>query len=537
MRTHGGRRGWVAAVAALAVTAAACGGGSGGEETAGTVDANVKEGVNAALSGGSTTVVAGATTTTVKEPTSIEEWEKLWAEERAAMVKRIKDNKWGKSADGKSVAGPEGFKIDLSKCTTGWSDTEGITDTEIKLGSVSPLSGTAADFGNLDKTKNAWFKYYSEKGLLKDSNGKTRKINFIFKDDAYDATRTIPLVDEMLTSDKVFALMAVGTPAGLKIYDKINQNCVPHPMHISGSPAWGDPVNRPWTVGGLFAYNTEAQIWGSFIDKNIAELTKDGGKVRVASLVASSDFGAAYESSFKSVIAASPNKDKIEFFVERLEITSPTITDAMTNLNAKNPNVFITMTGATHCPQIINEVVQNGMDKKLKFKFMSSVCKSSAYVGKDKVGGDGSQSDGWLIVGGGQKDINVASGQGDAFAKWGVEFLSKNGLDSKSSSQLGNGFYPAWVMTQALIVGGELPGGLTRSNFITALRAFEGTSPVHLKGIKINMNGNKDAYLLEGSDLSKYDAKGQTWVVQGDIIELSGKTSNCVWNPSAMSCG
>ena len=44
------------------------------------------------------------------------------------------------------------------------------------------------------------------------------------------------------------------------------------------------------------------------------------------------------------------------------------------------------------------------------------------------------------------------------------------------------------------------------------------------------MNGNKDAYLLEGSDLSKYDAAKQAWVVQGDIIELSGKTQNCAWD-------
>ena len=36
----------------------------------------------------------------LKKPTSIEEWEALWATERAAIVKRIKDNKWGKSADG-----------------------------------------------------------------------------------------------------------------------------------------------------------------------------------------------------------------------------------------------------------------------------------------------------------------------------------------------------------------------------------------------------------------------------------------------------
>jgi len=526
---------WAGGLAALALVATACGGSSDGGETASTVDDNVKQGVEAALSG-STTTVAG-TATTVKEPTTIAEWEQLWANERAAMVKKIKDNNWGVSADGKTVTGPEGFKVDLSKCVAGWTNTEGLTDTEIRIGNVSPLSGTAADFGNLAKTETVWFKYLSDKGAFKDSTGKTRKVNLILKDDAYDATKTIPLVDELLTSDKVFALMTTGTPATLKLYDKVNQYCVPHPMVVSGSPAWGDPVNHPWTTGGLISYSTEATIWGAYIDSHLNEVINPAtGKVKIAALVAASDFGAAYEGAMKSVIANSKNKDKIELVTERLDIASPTITDAMTNLFAKDPTVFITMTGAGHCPQIINEIAQKSMGDKLKVKFMSSVCKSSAYVGKDKVGGDGMQSNGFLIVGGGQKDINVAAGQGDPFSIWAVKFLGDNGLDSKSSSQLGNGFYPAWVMSQSLQCGGDLPGGLNRGNFITCLRAFEGTSPVHLKGIKINMNGNKDAYLLEGSDLSKYDAKNQTWVVQGDIIELSGKTGNCTWNVSAMAC-
>ena len=59
----------------------------------------------------------------------------------------------------------------------------------------------------------------------------------------------------------------------------------------------------------------------------------------------------------------------------------------------------------------------------------------------------------------------------------------------------------------------------------------------NLPGISINLNGNKDAYPLEGSDLSVYDSAQQTWVIQGDIIELSGKSDNCAWDPSANACG
>ena len=61
----------------------------------------------------------------------------------------------------------------------------------------------------------------------------------------------------------------------------------------------------------------------------------------------------------------------------------------MTNLASKNPEVFITMSGGTQCPQIITEAANNGMKGKVKYMFMASVCKGSSFVGKDKVGGDG----------------------------------------------------------------------------------------------------------------------------------------------------
>ncbi len=460
----------------MALVAAACGSDSGDDAAdsgeASTADSAVKSGVkDASLSSTDSTT---ATTAAAKAPTSIEEWEKLWADERAAVVKKIKDNKWGKSADGKTLTGPEGFTIDLTKCAPGWSDTEGITDTEIKIGKASPQSGIGADFGNVAKNATAWFKYKSDAGVFKDSNGKTRKVNFFFKDDGYDVARTIPLVDELLDSEKVFAIWTVGTPSGLKVYDKINQRCVPHPLLISGSQAWGDPVYHPWTTGSLLSYQTEAVVWGAFIDEHIDELTAGDGKVTVAGFVAASDFGASYESAFKAVIASSPNKDKIEFLTERVEITAPTVTDAMTTLASKNPDVFITMTGGVQCPQIITEAANNGMQANVKYLFTSSVCKGAAYVSKDKVGGDGSASNGWLIVGGGFKDFNADALSGDPFVAWGRKFLADNGMDYKLSTNFGWGFFYTWIMSQSLIIAGELPGGLTRTNFILALAGVRG---------------------------------------------------------------
>ena len=93
----------------------------------------------------------------------------------------------------------------------------------------------------------------------------------------------------------------------------------------------------------------------------------------------------------------------------------------------------------------------------------------------------------------------------------------------------------AWTLQQGLLIGGELPGGLNRSNLMIALRSMDMTNPQTLPGIKYNMNGNADAFLLEGSDISQWSVKEQAWIQQ-DIIDLSGKTKNCAWDQAAAIC-
>ena len=531
--------GVAAGAAALALIAAACGGDDGGEgaATVDTVNEDIKNEVQGALKT-TTTDPAVVTTTTAapKKPTTIAEWEKLWETERAVIVKTIKDNKWGVQADGKLVKGPEGFTIDLAKCPQGWSNTEGISDTEVKIGSHTPFSGTLADAGNINKGADAAFKYYSEKGLFKDATGKTRTVKLNSKDDWDYPARSVPIVDEFLDSDKVFGIMGLGTPAVMKTYDKINQRCVPHPFAISGHPAWGDPVNHPWTTGILFAYNTEAVLWGSFIDEHINELIGADGKVTFAALVMNNDFGKSYDAGFKAYLAQSPNKDKINYVTETIEPAAPTITDPMTSLAAKNPSMFAAMTAGTSCTQAITESAQNGMKEKVKYLWMPSVCKASSQVGKDKVGGDGSATNGWWIMGGGVRDWNSPGEDANPFIVWGRELLKTNGLDSKASGNLGSGISFAWSWSQAIAIAGQLDGGLTRANLATAMRAMEMTHPAYLGGIKFNLNGNKDAYWIEGSDISKYDSAKQSWIQQGDIIELSGKSKNCFWDQAAGLC-
>ena len=90
-------------------------------------------------------------------------------------------------------------------------------------------------------------------------------------------------------------------------------------------------------TGFALAYTTEAVLWGGFIDQHFAELSPNGDKITVASLVSNNDFGVSYDLGFRAYLEQSANKDKIEYVSEKIEPTAPTVTDAMTTLAAENP--------------------------------------------------------------------------------------------------------------------------------------------------------------------------------------------------------
>jgi branched-chain amino acid transport system substrate-binding protein len=524
-----------AGLVGLALIAAACGGDdsdSAGDVTTTTAAPAASSSTTAAPSGGSTT-----STTAAPQPKSIQEWESLWATQRAAIVKRIKDNKWGKSADGKTLTGPEGWTVDLTKCSPGWSDTEGLTDTSVKIGHSISLSGTYADYGNLGKAIQFLFNYQNANGGFPDSTGKTRKVDYVMKDDGYDPARAIPNVDEFLDSDKSFAIWTLGTPATLKTYDKINQRCVPQPMAMTAHVAWGDPVNHPWTTGAPQpTYSTEAILWGAFIEQHLSEFPTDR-KIKVASLVQNNDFGKLYDASFKSVIADSPTlRDRVDYFNETIEAQAPTVSDPMTTMASKEPDIWITMLAGTQCTQIVNEIAQNGMKEKLKYAFMPQTCPGATFIAKDKLGGDGMAGDGWWILSPGLKDMRDTAFDSDPYVVWLKDEMRKQGIDPLSSSNLSGGINYGFPVWQSLLIAGQLDGGLTRANFQLALRAFDMTSPMLLPGMKLHMDGLKDAYPVEAGVFQTWDAAKQTWVSQGNVIDLDGKAKLCTWDQATASC-
>jgi hypothetical protein len=93
-----------------------------------------------------------------------------------------------------------------------------------------------------------------------------------------------------------------------------------------------------------------------------------------------------------------------------------------------------------------------------------------------------------------------------------------------------------WTLAQAYQIAGQLPGGLTRSNFILAIRSFDMTNPFLLPGITYHLSGNKDAYFIEGGIYQQFDVAKQSWVSQGEVINLDGKSKNCNFDQAAGVC-
>ena len=121
-------RALLAGLLGVALVAAACGGDDGdSDDAAPTTSAAGAATTTTAGSAGGSTASTIASPSPTGLPANMDAWEKLWADQRQKIVDLAKTNKWGVSADGKTLTGPAGFKIDLSACPAGWSETEGLT--------------------------------------------------------------------------------------------------------------------------------------------------------------------------------------------------------------------------------------------------------------------------------------------------------------------------------------------------------------------------------------------------------------------------
>ena len=161
-------------------------------------------------------------------------------------------------------------------------------------------------------------------------------------------------------------MYVIGTPNNLAIRDFTNEECIPQLFNSTGFPAWGDPANYPWTIGGLLAYNTEARIWC----ENIVEDLGEGATV--AGVFMNNDFGKSYQTEVNKCA----DEGLIDLVVDVAhDPAAPDITNEMTTAINSGADAFIFGSTAAFCPQAAVAVA--GSDWKPIF-YMSNTCSNTA---------------------------------------------------------------------------------------------------------------------------------------------------------------
>ena len=127
------------------------------------------------------------------------------------------------------------------------------------------------------------------------------------------------------------------------------------------------------------------------------------------------------------------------------------------------------------------------------------------------------------------KSLNDPAFADETFVRFSIDELTAAGLDP-TRELIGVGFAQyGWAYTEALRLASSLPGGLSRSNLLLALRGAALDHPMLLDGVRFETDGARDAYLIEGAEYSRYDAESETWFPQGRAVDVNGSSPNCAW--------
>jgi branched-chain amino acid transport system substrate-binding protein len=157
----------------------------------------------------------------------------------------------------------------------------GVTSSEVVIGGTTPLSGAASAYQSVARGAAAYFRNVNAHGGVN-----KRKIKYIYKNDAYDPSKTVELTRELVQQDKVFAIFnSLGTEQNLATRSYLNALKVPQLFVASGATTFGKAYKQyPWTIGYQPNYRAEGTIYGRYVAKTTP-------KARIGVLYQNDDYG------------------------------------------------------------------------------------------------------------------------------------------------------------------------------------------------------------------------------------------------------
>lgn len=370
----------------------------------------------------------------------------------------------------------------------------GVTDTEIKIGQTSPLSGPASAYGTIPKVQMAYFKMLNEQGGV---NG--RKLNLMALDDAYSPPKTVEQVRRLVEKEQVaFIFNILGTAPNVSVRKYLNDKKIPQLFTAAGASTFGDYKDYPWTIVLQPSYKAEAKIYVDYLKKNKPD-------AKLALLSGNDDAGKDYVAGIKEALGPELVK-KMIVAEATFESTDPTVDSQVISLQASGADTLFVHAVSKWASMTIRKVYDIGWKPLFILSATgTSVSGVLAPAGLEKAKG--------LITAYYLKDPNDPQWADDqGFKDW-LAFMKKYYPDGSTGDQLNvYGYTMAQALVQTLKQCGD---DLSRENIMKQAANLDVELPMLLPGIKIK-TGPTDYYGIEAQRMMRFN--GQTWELFGDLI-------------------
>lgn len=194
-----------------------------------------------------------------------------------------------------------GLLAGASLLAAGAAGAQGVTDTEVVIGSNQDMSGIFAAFGApAVKAAGLYFDEINAKGGV---NG--RNIKFVVEDHGYQVPKAMQNLNKLVNSDKIFAmLLQLGTPINIASFPLLEQKKIANIAPLTSARQMVEPPS-PYKYAGFSSYYDQ-------IRASVKYLADKTGAKKVCAMYIPSDFG----KEIKEGTDAAVKENNLEFVAE-----------------------------------------------------------------------------------------------------------------------------------------------------------------------------------------------------------------------------
>ena len=409
-------------------------------------------------------------------------WEDEWRRDRARIVLELLDAGFAVDPT-QGIRGPGGMEVDLTRCPADWNLSDGVTDDEIVIGDVRPLSGNLAIFQQ-EEGFWAYIEWVNRNGGV---GG--RRIRLEVRDDSYRASNTLAATEELLTEHSPLLVTTIGSGPTQAVAGLLAEECVPQvlarDLRSSGEP------DQPWLTSSEFTVEAEARLWVELAERDQLAL---GRPLRIAAVVMDNEFGHSYRDAFRDALG-----DR-ELDAELTQVThdpaAPTLTDEVAALAAARPDTVIAMTAGNPCLLTIIEFARHGVDATRRL--LPSVCDD----GHSYLSPVGVDADGWQAMSV-RSHLPAGLVEEGSYVDWYRTTMGELRSDPSIPVYF-EGWNRAWLLVEVLRIAQDLPGGLNRANVLAAAWAADLRPPGHVPHVGYELWGPADPLPVERAMLREW---------------------------------